>query len=82
MTNFDSSGVSGGKLKGKDQLKNIASMTENNLDFEQALFRYGQDPHDPYEKSSEVTKGTADGFEELFVRDNLHRLPEDLDQIT
>lgn len=25
---------------------------------------------------------TAEGFEELFVRDNLHRLPSDLDQMT
>lgn len=63
------------------------------MDFEQALFKYGQDPCDPYEKQPEppavtpldLTKqadDVPDGYEELFVRDNLHRLPSDLDQIT
>ena len=54
------------------------------------MFRYGQDPHDPYEKTFipevaktvRATKPSPDGYEELFVRDNLHQLPEDLDEIT
>ena len=29
-----------------------------------------------------MTKEAPDGYEELFVRDNLHRLPSDFDQLT
>lgn len=69
-------------------LRQLAS--PETFDFEQAMFRYGQDPHDPYEKAAPISepefkaveKATADGYEELFVRDNIHRLPDDLDEIT
>ena len=47
------------------------------------MFEFGQDPNDPYEHKQSETKltSTQDGYEELFVRDNIDQIPSNLDNL-
>ena len=69
--------------KQTDFIKNEQNENAANLDFEQALFQFGQDPNDPYEHKQSETKltSTQDGYEELFVRDNIDQIPSSLDNL-